>query len=117
MPPQVLLDQLLAEELSGVTFVRDYLQLQFNPPPQINVYSTCSVRLGERSARLGDESFANLVIALIGRQVTAVREIGEVLTISLGRDASIELPFGDGTFSGAEAFLFEGRDKTWAVWP
>jgi hypothetical protein len=25
--------ELIGEDLSGVTFVRDYLQLQFNPPP------------------------------------------------------------------------------------
>ena len=37
---QSLWDQLVGEDLSGIVFVRDYLQLQFNPPPRINVYSS-----------------------------------------------------------------------------
>jgi hypothetical protein len=33
----------VGEDLSGVTFVRDYLQLQFNPPPMINAYTPVQI--------------------------------------------------------------------------
>jgi hypothetical protein len=31
--------QIVGEQLSGVTFLTHYLQLQFNPPPTINAYT------------------------------------------------------------------------------
>src|SRR6267143_433397 len=71
---QWLWDQLVGEDLSGIVFVRDYLQLQFNPPPQINAYSTrVVVSSNGRSAAFGEEAFANLAIGLIGRFVREVR--------------------------------------------
>jgi hypothetical protein len=114
---QKLLDQLLTEDLSGVTFVRDYLQLQFNPPPMINVYSRCSVHSGAESASFGEQAFANLVIGQINKAVRSVSDDHEVLTIAFADDSRIEIPFGQGTFDGPEAFEFWGRDEHWGVWP
>ena len=71
---QPLWDQLVGEDLSGIVFVRDYLQLQFNPPPQLNVYSSHVVVSAEgRSAKFGEEALANLALGLIGRFVREVR--------------------------------------------
>ena len=67
---QSLWDQLLGEDLSGIVFVRDYLQLQFNPPPQINVYSgQVVVSTDGRSAKFGEEAFANLALDSFCRRV------------------------------------------------
>lgn len=116
---QEILDQLLTEDLSGVTFVRDYLQLQFNPNPQINVYSKCSVTVGAHHAVFGEPAFANLIISCIGLQVVAVEDDldAQRITISLERDARIEIPYSDGSYIGAEALYFQGRDERWGVWP
>lgn len=71
---QPLWDQLVGEDLSGIVFVRDYLQLQFNPPPQLNVYSSHVVASAEgRSAKFGEEAFADLALGLIGRFLREVR--------------------------------------------
>ena len=35
--------ELVEAELSGVTFVRDYVQLQFDPPPILNLYTPVTV--------------------------------------------------------------------------
>ena len=64
----------MGEDLNGIVFVRDYLQLQFNPPPQINVYSGhVVVSAHGRSAKFGDEAFANLAPGLIGKFVREVK--------------------------------------------
>ena len=47
---------LIGENLSGVVFVRDYLQLQFNPPPTLNVYTPSSVRVSEKEATFAEEA-------------------------------------------------------------
>jgi hypothetical protein len=61
---QPLWDQLVGEDLSGVVFVRDYLQLQLNPPPQVNVYSACVVvSANGATAKFGEEPFANLILS------------------------------------------------------
>ena len=115
---QHLLDQLLTEDLSGVTFVRDYLQLQFNPPPIINVYSKCSVSSGGIRVQFGYPAFANAVIAQIGKQVRSVSQSpNDMLVIEFMDGSAIEIPFGKGTFVGPEAFEFWGRDNKWGVWP
>ncbi len=115
---QRLLDQLLPEDLSGVTFVRDYLQLEFNPPPRINVYSACAVVLESARTVFGQPAFANAVIGQIGKQVTRVTEDpDQVLRISFEDGSVIEIPFGPGTFEGPEAITFWGKDDQWASWP
>ena len=114
---QKLLDQLLSEDLSGVTFVRDYLQLQFNPPPTINVYSQTKVESRAGTAQFGDPAFANLLIAQIGKHVSAVSDADETLTITFEDGSRILVQFRNGTFEGPEAFEFWGRDQHWGVWP
>jgi hypothetical protein len=114
---QKLLEQLLTEDLSGVTFVRDYLQLQFNPPPTINVYSRCTVECSGDVADFGDPAFANLLIAQVGKHVAAVSDDSDVFTITFEDGSRIRVPFSDAAFEGPEAFEFLGREQHWAVWP
>jgi len=114
---QNLLEQLLTEDLSGVTFVRDYLQLQFNPPPIINVYSRCTVESPAGVASFGDPAFANLLIAQIGKQVASVSDASEVFTITFEDGSRILVPFDEQSFEGPEAFVFWGREQHWGVWP
>ena len=114
---QRLLDQLLTEDLSGVTFVGDYLQLQFNSPPTINVYSRCTIRTSDASASFGDQAFANLLIGQINKPVRFVSDDHDVFTITFSDNSRIEIPFGEGTFEGPEAFVFWGRNDHWGVWP
>ena len=112
-----LWDQLVGEDLSGIVFVRDYLQLQFNPPPQINVYSARVVASSDgRSAAFGEEAFANIAIGLIGhfvrevivdveRSFRIVFTDGDEIMISLRPEHSL----------GPEVVDFQGRNNQWAV--
>jgi len=75
--------------LSGVTFVRDYIQLQFNPPPILNAYTPVTVSVGGRSATLGDEAFANMIIGQINKYVKSVDVQPDVVIAIHFEDTSI----------------------------
>jgi hypothetical protein len=115
---QPLWDQLVGNDLSGVTFVRDYLQLQFNPPPIISAMSNrIVVTHGARSAKFGDDTFANQIIGLIGRVVSRVTvQEAEAFTIFFEGDAKIEVSLRAEDYpSGGEALEFQGREGRWIV--
>lgn len=114
---QPLWDQLVGEDLSGIVFVRDYLQLQFNPPPQLNVYSRrVVVTSGVRSAAFGEEPFANLALSLIGAFVREVRvSEQECFRIIFTNDAEILVSLRPEHCQGPEALDFQGRHNQWAV--
>ena len=83
----------------------------------VNVYSRCRVVVGDSRAEFGEPAFANAIIAQIGRQVVAVSGTDDVFSVTLDDGVRIEIPFGEGTFDGPEAFEFWGRDQRWGVWP
>lgn len=113
---QSLWDQLVGEDLSGVVFVRDYLQLQFNPPPQLNVYSSRVVASAEgRSATFGEEAFANLAISLIGKLVREVKVDETDFRILFDNRAEIIISLRPEHYVGPEAVDFQGRNNRWAV--
>jgi hypothetical protein len=80
------LKELVGEDLSGVTFVRDYLQLQFNPPPCLNVFARVTVRTAVEEASSGDDSFPRLLVGQINKFVQKV-------DVRAGR--SLDLTFDD----------------------
>jgi hypothetical protein len=113
---QPLWDQLVGEDLSGIVFVRDYLQLQFNPLPQLNVYSSRVVAsLDGRSAAFGEEAFANLAIGLIGKFVKEVKVDEEAFRILFENAAEIVISLRPEHYVGPEAVEFQGRDNLWTV--
>jgi len=79
---------LVDEDLSGVTFVRDYVQLHFNPPPTLNVYTPITVTEGGREIRSGSPEFANALIAQIDKFVSQV---------SIEPGVAIRIEFRDGS--------------------
>lgn len=115
---QSLWDQLVGEDLSGIVFVRDYLQLQFNPPPQINVYSSHVVVSADgRSAKFGEEAFANLALSLIGKFVQEVKVDEQSFRILFADAAPFDILIllRPEHYQGPEAMDFQGRDHQWAV--
>jgi hypothetical protein len=114
---QPLWDQLVGEDLSGVVFVRDYLQLQFNPPPQVNVYSaSVVVSANGATAKSGEEPFTNLIVSLIGRVVSTVRVVDDqFFRIGFADGSSVEISLRPEDYRGPEAVDFQGREGRWAV--
>src|SRR6266700_8165916 len=119
MPPQEQTDpsrQIVGEQLSGVTFVMDYLQLQFNPPPTINAYTPVTVSSSGTTCVSGDEQFRNRLcdqITKIVKSVVIKDEAAFVITFEDGSMISISLRPSD--YIGPEALEFIGRDKLWLV--
>lgn len=111
--------QLVGEKLTGVTFVCDYVQLQFSPPPTFNIYSACEVSVDGRSSRFGEEPFANMLISLLNAEVTEIADDStkKQVQIQLKGGRRITIPYEEGTFGQPEAAEFAGRDDVWVVWP
>ncbi len=106
----------MGEDLSGIVFVRDYLELQFNPPPQINVYSGyVVVSADRRSAKFGEGAFANLALSLIGKVVQEVKVDEESFSILFADESEILISLRPEHYQGPEAVDFQGRDHQWAV--
>jgi hypothetical protein len=111
--------QLIGEELTGVTFVCDYIQLQFSPPPTFNIYSACEVSVDGRSCRFGEESFANMLISCLNTEVAEIEDdpTKKQVQIQLKGGSRITIPYREGTFDEPEAAEFVGRDEVWVIWP
>ncbi len=80
--------ELVGEDLSGVTFVRRYLQFQFNPPPMLNAYTPVTVRCNNASATFGEAAFPNLVLGQLDKFVHAVE---------LRPNEALDITFADGS--------------------
>ncbi len=69
---KLIQQQIVGRRLSGVTFVMDYVQLQFDPPPTVNALTPITVRCGSKTAVTGDEPFRNVLCEQIPKTVSAV---------------------------------------------
>lgn len=111
-----LTQQVVGEQLSGVTFVMDYLQLQFNPPPIINAYTPVTVTTYGKSFVSGEDQFRNKLceqIMKIVKSVVIKDEEAFIIVFEDGSTISISLKPLD--YVGAEAVNFRGRKNLWMV--
>jgi hypothetical protein len=111
-----LSQQIVGEQLSGVTFVMDYLQLQFNPPPLINAYTPVTVFISGKCYVSGDDQFRNKLceqIAKIVKSVIIKSEVSFLITFEDGSAISVSLRTSD--YVGPEAMEFHGRNNLWMV--
>jgi hypothetical protein len=108
--------QIIGEQLSAVTFVMDYLQLQFNPPPTINVYTPLTVRCGDVVVISGDDQFRNKICEQIAKIVKSVEIKDEEAFLIVFEDASeISISLKPEDYIGPEALEFWDRDGKWIM--
>jgi hypothetical protein len=108
--------QIVGEQLSGVTFVMDYLQLQFNPPPTINAYTPVTVTCGGSTFMSGDDQFRNRLCDQITKTVKAVIvKEAEAFVITFEDASVISISLLASDYVGPEALEFIGRDNIWIV--
>jgi hypothetical protein len=98
--------QIVGEHLSAVTFVQDYLQLQFDGPT-LNALTAVAVSSPAGHARSGDDQFRNLLCSCITKQVLSV-EVREhdALHIRLADGSSISVSLRDEDYRCPEAVTF-----------
>ena len=105
------------EQLSAVTFVRDYVQLQFDGP---TITAVTRPIVASRDGRFdfGVLGYRDHLCDLIGRTVIqADVQGGERLTIDFGEHGSIVISLEPSAYRAAEAaILTDDKHKTWAVW-
>ena len=104
------LPQIVGEQLSAVTFVQDYVQLQFDGPI-LNALTVVTVATPRERARSGDDQFRNLLCSCITKRVShvEVRE-REALSIHLADGFSISVSLRDEDYCCPEAVNFRGRN-------
>ena len=103
--------ELIGENLSGVTFVRDYAQLQFNPPCILSAYTPVAVSSEKKTTRFGEDGFSNLLVSQINKVVHEISvRSKEVLVFKFEDDSSIEISLRPGHFKGQEALTFRRKD-------
>ncbi len=109
-------DEIVDEQLAAVTFIHDYVQLQFGAPPTLTAYTPLTVRCGDQSARAGMHGFADLLVAQLGKRVTRVEiRSGEALNVVFSDGSSIEISLRDEDYVGPEAINFITRVGTMIV--
>jgi len=115
-PDHEVFQQIVGEQLSGVTFVMDYLQLQFNPPPTINVYTPLTVFSHGEFVRSGDDQFRNRLCEQITKIVKSVSVVpGDALKITFQDGSVIAASLKESDYRCAEAINFQGRGNRWDV--
>jgi hypothetical protein len=102
----------VGRRLSSVTFVMDYIQLMFDPPPSVNALTPITVRSGGRMAVSGDDGFRNLICEQIPKTVMSVSLVdGEALTFSFEDGSTISLSLRQQDYVCPEAVNIYGRDN------
>jgi hypothetical protein len=111
-----VLQQIVGEQLSGVTFVMDYVQLQFNPPPIVSVFTPITVINTNGTCRSGEDQFRNRLCEQITKIVKAVRvQEGDSMVVEFEDGSLIAISLKETDYRGPEAFEFHGRNREWMV--
>lgn len=101
------LKELAGRQLSAVTFLWDYLQLQFDGPG-LNVMNTIAVSSQGITAKTGDDQFRNLLCGRIWGWVRAVDISTNDVSIEFLDGSRIAVLLGDEHYSGPEAIYYYG---------
>ena len=106
--PQAMFDELRGEQLSGVTFVQDYLQLWFDGPG-INVTNPLTVRSTDARITSWDPGFRDLLCSQIAKTVEAVEyRKGDALVIRFRDDSACTISLRQEDYTSPEAFYAHG---------
>lgn len=106
---QIFRQQIVGTDLSAVTFVRDYVQLDFDGP-KFNLLTPITV--GSSNARWvsGDDQFRNRLCGQIGKTVSdVIMEEAKALVIKFNDGSTINVLLKGEDYPGPEAINFYGR--------
>jgi hypothetical protein len=102
-----VLEEIVSEDLAAITFVRDYVQLQFGSPPTLNVYTPITVRSTAGTCRTGDARFADALTGQLNKRVReVVRRKAEKLELQFEDGSAIEVSLRPDDFQGPEALQY-----------
>jgi len=112
-----VLQSVVGRQLSAVTFVQDYIQLQFDGA-LLNAYVWPTVETQGRKTTRESSNYRNVLCDQIGRNVVEVSEIGgEALVVRLEGTTTIRVSLDEQDRTSVEAALFhDDMGGTFAVW-
>jgi hypothetical protein len=109
------LGKLVGNELSSVTFVRDYVQLAFDGP-SMHAYTTPSVACGSEVLSLGQPGYRDVLCKEIGCRVERTEVDNQRLSIVFENGVAVSISLRDEDYRGPEALRFSLDDKCdWVV--
>jgi hypothetical protein len=115
-PNVSILDELKGRNLSAVTFVQDYLQLQFDGP-LLNVFVWPRIIAPTITVNFGMPGYRDGLCAQIGKSVGGVAVAADVTFRLFFTDGSmIEVSLLPGARQGPEAVVFQDGKGSFAVW-
>jgi hypothetical protein len=108
---------LVAKRLSAVTFVQDYIQLQFDGPV-INAYTLPSTYVGASIVSESDSGYRDALCSRIGATVVAAyAEPGDRLQIDFDDGSTISISLKPEHRIVAEAAVYsDAQTGEWASW-
>jgi hypothetical protein len=111
------LAKLVGEELSAITFVRDYLQLHFDGPT-INAYTLPIVTFRDSRWANGDTGYKDAICARIGVAVIGASTVPEDrLQLDFADGASVAISLRPEHRVIAEAAMYtDPQTNEWACW-
>jgi hypothetical protein len=110
------LQTLVGGELSSVTFVQDYVQLDFNGPG-MTAYTMPTVTYGSESLCVGQPGYRDALCAQIGRKVERTEVDKQRVSIIFEGGGVVSVSLLDDDYHGPEALLFslDREDRMWVV--
>jgi len=110
------LAKLAGEELSAVTFVRDYVQLEFDGPC-LNAYTAPAVTHGSESLSLGQPGYRDVLCGQIGGRVECTKVDDQRVSIIFANGVVVSISLRDDDYRGPEAleFWLDRKDRIWVV--
>src|SRR4051794_40556000 len=113
LPDHDAFQRVVGEQPSGITFLQHDLQLQFNPPPIMNVYTPISIFSHGEFVRSSDDQFRNRMCEQISKSVESVSVVpGDAVKIRFEDASVIAASLKPSDYNGPEAIEFHD-DEGW----
>jgi hypothetical protein len=110
------LAKLVGLDLSSVTFVRDYVQFEFDGPT-MSAYTMPTVEFGPESLSLGQGGYRDILCKQIGCRVERTEVGNQRVSIVFESGVAFSISLRDDDYRGPEAleFWLDRKDKIWVV--
>jgi len=112
------LEKIVGSALSSVTFVADYVQLDFDGP-NLTAYTLPIVRLGSQHIEWEQPGYRDALCGQIGRRVERVAVDDQHVSVMFEDSAAISISLLDGDYTGPEALQFrldqKRPERIWVV--
>ncbi|WP_158752832.1 hypothetical protein [Dyella sp. S184] len=114
---ELLKFKLLQKKLVSVTFIKDYLQLNFDGP-YFNFYDYPSINVGGEIFDSKKFGYREHICNLIGSKVVLIKEdIDSNISINFDNSSSVSLSLKPEDRSSVEIAMFQsGSGEGWIVW-